>query len=219
MTGSKKSKQARYTRFADVGKIFSHAKRLEIMDALIQRERSVENISHIIEQSVASTSQHLQVLKRAQVVQTHRQGTTIVYRLTEGTREVFVSLRAFAEAISPELQLLKQQHEDVPTIAFEQVCAAMKAQYAVLIDVRTVQEYNHNHIEGAINIPLSDIPARIAELSVHKDLIITCRGPYCTSSDEAVRFLLEKGFSVFRYDDGIGEWQAQGGIVSSETAS
>ena len=56
MAGSKNSKQARYTRFADVGKIFSHAKRLEIMDALIQRERSVENISHIIEQSVASTS-------------------------------------------------------------------------------------------------------------------------------------------------------------------
>lgn len=206
-------KNARYGGFAEVGKIFSNAKRLEIIDALIQRPRSVEEIAKVIEQSIASTSQHLQVLKRSQAVRTERQGTTIIYSLTDGTLDVFVAMRRLAETISPCLQVLRQQHANVPTITFEEVQRALDEDRALLLDVRTIQEFSNGHMDGAVSIPLQDLPFRMAELSTDKPLIVTCRGPYCVSSDEAAQLLIEQGFSVSRYDDGIGEWCAQGGIL------
>jgi rhodanese-related sulfurtransferase len=213
MINKRDFKQARYSGFAEVGKIFSNAKRLEIIDALIQRPRSVEEISNVIEQSVASTSQHLQVLKRAQAVRTERQGTTIIYSLSEGTLDVFVAMRRLAETISPCLQVLRQQHANVPTITFEEVQQALEEETALLLDVRTIQEFSNGHMDGAVSMPLQDLPFRMAELSIEKPLIVTCRGPYCVSSDEAAKLLIEQGFTVSRYDDGVGEWCSQGGIL------
>ena len=206
-------KRSRYTGFADVGKIFANATRLEIVDALIQRPRSVENIASSIGQSIASTSQHLQVLKRVKAVETERQGTTIVYSLTEGTLEVFIALRNFAEQTNPSLILLQQQRS-IKSINFEQVQHILRKRSAVLLDVRSELEFQNGHIKGAINIPLQDLSERYAELVPSVDVIVTCRGPYCVSSDEAAAFLLTKDYSVVRYDDGIGEWSVRGGEVA-----
>ena len=211
MTNKRDFKNARYNGFAEVGKIFANAKRLEIIDVLIQRPRSVDEIANAIEQSVASTSQHLQVLKRARAVQTERQGTTITYSLAEGTRDVFIAMRSLAESINPSLQVLRQQHASIPTITFEAVQEALNTGAAILLDVRTAKEFANGHMDGAINIPLDSLPT--TDISQTKPLIVTCRGPYCVSSDEAARLLLERGFSVSRYDDGVGEWCSQGGTL------
>ena len=216
-TPKREFKDARYSGFAEVGKIFSSAKRLEIIDTLIQRPHSVEEIASSIEQSIASTSQHLQVLKRAQAVTTQRQGTTIIYDLAEGTREIYIAMRKFAEDVSPYLQLLRQQHAQLPTVTFEDVQISLQDNTALLIDVRTSEEFASGHIEGAVNIPLADLPLHLSNLPSKPLLIVTCRGPYCVSSEEAVRLLLAHGFEVARYDDGVGEWSAQGGIISTES--
>lgn len=210
MTSNRELKNARYTGFADVGKVFASARRLEIIDALIQRPRSVDDIAKRIGQSIASTSQHLQVLKRSKTVVTERQGTSIIYSLAEGTLEVFVALRSLAESINPDLQVL-HQHRILPSVSFEHVQHVLLEQKATLLDVRTHEEFLNAHMDGAINIPLEDLPTRFTELTSSKPVIVTCRGPYCVSSDEAAELLTSKGFDVSRYDDGVGEWCVQGG--------
>jgi len=210
MNSNRELKNARYTAFAEMGKVFANARSLEIIDVLIQRPRSVEEIATSIQQSVASTSQHLQVLKRTKAVNTERQGTTIIYSLAEGTLEVFVAMRKLADAINPSLQVLQQQRS-IPSVTFEHVQHVLQESSAVLLDVRTVAEFENGHIEGAINIPLLELQNRVVELHLHQKVIVTCRGPYCVSSDEAAKFLSEKGFSVSRYDDGVGEWCVLGG--------
>ncbi len=64
----------------------------------------------------------------------------------------------------------------------------------VLIDVRTIEEYNSGHIEGAVNIPLQDIVSgRVPKYT--KDAEI---GLYCRSggrSESAKLYLSRHGFS------------------------
>ena len=50
----------------------------------------------------------------------------------------------------------------------------VKSGKAVWVDVRPVDQYNQGHITGAMNIPLSDLPARMNELPKNKYLITYC---------------------------------------------
>lgn len=59
MAGSEK--QRLFDAFASVGKALSSGRRVELIDVLVQGERSVEELAGEIGQSVANTSQHLQV--------------------------------------------------------------------------------------------------------------------------------------------------------------
>ena len=68
------------------------------------------------------------------------------------------------------------------------------AQPPVLLDVRTAVEFADGHIAGAINIPHDQLPARIPELSVHKDrdIILYCRSG--ARAEHAARALQQHGF-------------------------
>src|SRR6476661_7156280 len=72
-------------------------RRAEIVDLLAQGERSVEEIAREISQSVANTSQHLQVLARAGLVRSRREGTRVFYRLaSERVGELWAAVRDVA---------------------------------------------------------------------------------------------------------------------------
>lgn len=64
---------------------------------------------------------------------------------------------------------------DAPRITAEELKSLVAKGDAVLVDVRTQAAWDFGHIEGAIHIPLSDIPSRLRELP--KDKLIAC---YCT---------------------------------------
>jgi phage shock protein E len=51
---------------------------------------------------------------------------------------------------------------------------AIVAKGAIIVDVRTPEEYKAGHIQGAINIPLDQIKAKSAELKKTGKPIITC---------------------------------------------
>ena len=63
MSGS--AKGALFDAFASVAQALGSGRRAEIVDVLAQGERSVEEIATEIEQSLANTSHHLQLLSRA----------------------------------------------------------------------------------------------------------------------------------------------------------
>src|SRR6059058_6201351 len=79
--GDRRAKDALFDAFAAVARALASGRRAEIIDVLAQGERSVEELAGEISQSVANTSQHLQVLARAGLVRSRREGTRIFYRL------------------------------------------------------------------------------------------------------------------------------------------
>ena len=70
-----------YELQADVCKIFSNAKRLEIINTLKDRELSASELIEKIGLNKVSLSQHMSVLKSKGVVRTRRDGVNIYYRI------------------------------------------------------------------------------------------------------------------------------------------
>src|SRR5215208_6593239 len=88
-----------FEQFARIGKALASPKRLEIVDLLAQGEPTVEEIARETSMSVASASQHLQVLKAARMVEVRREGLYMHYRLAdEGVFRTWQAVRALAES-------------------------------------------------------------------------------------------------------------------------
>lgn len=74
----------------------------------------------------------------------------------------------------------------------------------VVIDVRTKDEYNDKHIQGAINIPLQDIPERIGNVVRDKNEVIILYCEYGGRSRKALSKLEKLGYvNVYNLDGGI----------------
>ncbi|WP_028865476.1 rhodanese-like domain-containing protein [Psychromonas aquimarina] len=82
---------------------------------------------------------------------------------------------------------------------------------SILIDVRTPLEFDTVHIQGAINIPLSNrgFLNRIKKLTAQfpdKQLVVYCNGHQCQKSYQAGRLLLDYKISSRVFDTGIIDW-------------
>src|ERR671936_879230 len=96
---------------ASVAQALGSGRRAEIVDLLAQGERSVEEIAREISQSVANTSQHLQVLARAGLVRSRREGTRVFYRLaSERVAELWAAVRDVALRHLPDVRGLAHQY-------------------------------------------------------------------------------------------------------------
>ena len=79
----------------------------------------------------------------------------------------------------------------------------------VILDVRTVSEFNDGHIEGAINIPVEEIANRLSELDKNDELLVYCRTG--NRSATAVGILEDAGFTkIYHMHEGISVWVQQG---------
>jgi len=70
-----------YELHADLCKIFSNSKRLEIIDSLKDKEMSASELIARIGLSKANLSQHISVLKLKGVILSRREGVNIYYRI------------------------------------------------------------------------------------------------------------------------------------------
>jgi len=78
----------------------------------------------------------------------------------------------------------------------------------VLIDVREPWEFEHCRIEGAVLIPLGELPARIDELPAARPLVIVCH--HGNRSWYAAVMLEQAGFvEVFNLRGGIEAWAVE----------
>ena len=77
----------------------------------------------------------------------------------------------------------------------------------ILLDVRTEDEYNAEHISGAINIPLSELETRIGELDKSKTIVVYCRtGDISREASEIL--VVQHGFElVYNMLGGIEAWR------------
>ncbi len=79
---------------------------------------------------------------------------------------------------------------------------------ALLLDVREADEYRAGHIPGSLNLPLSLLPLRCAELG-EKDRALFV---YCLSgarSAQAVRYLQDQGFVNAKNIGGISAYSGK----------
>ncbi len=79
----------------------------------------------------------------------------------------------------------------------------------VILDVRTVAEFNDGHIAGAINIPVEELSNRVSELNKGDELLVYCRTG--NRSTTAVSILKEAGFTkIYHMHEGISVWIQEG---------
>ena len=82
---------------------------------------------------------------------------------------------------------------------------------ALVIDLRTADEYAKGHILGAKNIPLADLERRRVELEKHKAKPVIVHCGHGSSSGAGVALLRKNGFaSVHNLAGGYAAWQAAG---------
>lgn len=213
----RETKEALFDGFAEVAKALSNGRRAEIVDVLANGERSVESLAAEVHQSVANTSQHLQILKRAGLVASRREGTFIYYRLASTDVILFWrSLQGIASAGRDDVLRLVHDYlgndgQTIEEVTKEELWDRLKRKDKfVVLDVRPEAEYESGHLPGAISIPLDELKERIKELPKSKQIVAYCRGPLCALAPEASRFLKGKGYNVKRLSDGAPDWEAAG---------
>src|SRR4029078_2899177 len=117
------AKAALFDALASVAQALGRGRRAEIVDVLARGERSVEELAGEISQSVANTSQHLQVLARAGLVRSRREGTRVICRLArEQVSALWAAVRDVAVRHLAEVSVLADDYLG-PREGVEQVSA------------------------------------------------------------------------------------------------
>jgi rhodanese-related sulfurtransferase/DNA-binding transcriptional ArsR family regulator len=214
------AKTALFDEFARVGKALASGRRMELLDVLANGERTVEVLAGEGGLSVANASQHLQVLRRAGLVATRREGTSVHYRLAgPEVFELWRALRTLAASRLAEVERLAAaylgaRNELEPVTRQELARRLQQGEELVVLDVRPAEEYAAGHLPGAVSIPISELRRRLAELPRDREIVAYCRGPFCAFAHDAVQVLADAGLTARRLEDGLPEWQAAGLPVS-----
>lgn len=208
---SRNFKDSTYTQLARIGKAIASPKRLEILDVLTQGTKTVEAIARETEMSVANTSQHLQTLLEARLVEYQKQGIYSYYKLADKTVSNFIlSLQLLAEKRIAEIQKLREEiytnKDNMEPIQMSQLMDRMKEGNVTLIDVRPKEEYEIMHIPGANSIPIEQLEQHLSSLPANQEIVAYCRGRYCLLSVEAVELLRAHGFKAVRLEESAQEW-------------
>jgi rhodanese-related sulfurtransferase len=209
------AKAALFDGLASVAQALGSGRRAEIVDVLAQGERSVDEIAAEISQTVANTSQHLQVLARSGLVRSRREGTRAIYRLaSDEVAELWAAVRDVAVRHLAEVSVLADEYlgdrggvEQVSAVELEQRLARGDV---VLLDVRPEREYAAGHIAGARSVPVDELDSVVEALPRRREFVAYCRGPYCVYADDAVRLLRTRGLKARRLDVGFPEWRRAG---------
>jgi rhodanese-related sulfurtransferase len=215
MNTHREFKNLLYDQFARIGKAIANPHRLELLDLLAQSERTVEELAREAGLSFANASQHLQALRRAQLVDVRREGPYAHYRLAdERVFRLWQAIRDLGEERLAEIDRLtesflgdRQSMEAIDSATLQQL---LRNDEVVVLDVRPVEEYQAGHIPGARSIPITELERRLGELPAGRKVVAYCRGPYCVFSDEAVLLLHERGFQAMRLREGFPDWRAAG---------
>jgi rhodanese-related sulfurtransferase len=209
-------KQHVFASLAAIAQGLGHAPRLEMLEHLAQGERSVEDLGARAGITLANCSRHLQLLRRAGLVEGRREGKRIFYRLS-GEDAVIALLNALSrvgERNSAEIARVMATYfrarDELEPVSRIELLDRLRAGTATVLDVRPEDEFRQGHLPGALNIPLAQLEQRLAELSPDREIVAYCRGPWCVLSFEAVAALRQRGYRVRRLVDGFPEWKSAG---------
>ena len=209
-------KQRVFASLAQIAQALGHAHRLGLLEQLGQGERSVEELAARTSLTLANTSRHLQLLRRAALVEGRRDGKRVYYRLAG--EDVVVGLlgalsrvgeRNSAE-IARVIATYFRARDEFEAVSRDELLDRLRTGTAAVLDVRPEDEFADGHLPKAVNIPLSQLERRLAELPAEQEIVAYCRGPWCVLSFEAVALLRRRGYRARRLEDGFPEWKTAG---------
>lgn len=214
-TPGRQFKDAIYEQFSRIGKAVSSPRRLELLDLICQGEKTVETLSRESGLTVANTSQHLQTLKAARLIEAEKDGLYVKYRLAdEMVCEFFRSMRVLAENRLAEVDLIKRRFlegkEGMEPVNRDDLLTRVIEGDVTVLDVRPTDEYIAGHIQGALSVPLDRLKGILANLPTDQEIVAYCRGPYCVLSVQAVEVLRANGFNAIRLEESVQDWRAMG---------
>ena len=193
----------------------ANSHRLEIVDLLGQGEKTVEEIAGETSMSIANTSQHLQILKAANLVEIRREGNFIHYKLAH--EEIYKSWQMLRELglkhiaeMEKVVNDFREKRNSLEALKMDELLIRMKSKNVVILDVRPQSEFNNGHIPGAINLPVEELLSQLKKLPKNKEYVAYCRGPFCVFADDAVSLLTKKGFKAKRLIEGFPDWKIKG---------
>jgi rhodanese-related sulfurtransferase/DNA-binding transcriptional ArsR family regulator len=209
-------KQEIFASLAEIAQALGHAHRLELLEHVGQGERSVEELAVRASLTFANASRHLQILRRASLVATRRDGKRVLYSLA-GEGEVIALLKALSvvgERNMAEIERVMAAYfrarDAMEPVSRADLTERLRAGLVTVLDVRPENEFRLGHLPSALNIPWPELEQRLGELPSDRDVVAYCRGPYCVLSFEAVAALRARGYTVHRLEDGFPEWKAAG---------
>jgi rhodanese-related sulfurtransferase/DNA-binding transcriptional ArsR family regulator len=219
---SESPKRTLFTQFAAVAKAVAHPHRLELLEQAAQGERSVEVLAGRTGLSIANASQHLQHMRRAGLLASRRDGKFVLYRLADdGVLDLLAALRRIGERNVAEVERVVRSYfnerDELEAVSRAELMKRLKAGIVTVLDVRPEDEFALGHVPGAVNIPLSQLKKRLADLNPNDEVVAYCRGAYCVLSYEAVALLRQHGFKVQRLEEGLPEWRAAGLPIETGT--
>ena len=209
-------KQQVFASLAEIAQALGHAHRLELLEHLGQGDRSVEDLAARAGLTLANTSRHLQLLRRAGLVQGRRDGKRVYYRLAEEDTVVnlLTALSRVGERSSAEIERVMASYfrarDDLEAVSRKELLDRLRSGAVTILDVRPEDEFARGHLPGALNVPLAQLELRLAELPPDREVVAYCRGPWCVLSFEAVALLRRRGYLVRRLEDGFPEWKMAG---------
>lgn len=212
LNSAKLFKEDLYKQLARIGKCLSSDKRLEILNLLSNGSRTVEKIAASTDMNVANVSRHLQVLLDAKLVKFTKKGTFVIYSLADPEIINFMSsLWRISEKQIPDISRMKDDFinnlDDIQTLTMDEVRERIKNDSIILVDLRPKEEYEMDHIAGAISMPMEELEVFIRDIPKNTEIIAYCRGPLCVYSALAAQKLQSEGFTAYRMEEGLNEWQ------------
>ncbi len=86
--------------------------------------------------------------------------------------------------------------------------ARSRADQIQIVDVREDDEWTAGRIEGAVHVPLAELPQRMSELDDSRTLVTVCRSG--GRSSKARELLTAAGKNADDIDGGMQAWAASG---------
>lgn len=100
----------------------------------------------------------------------------------------------------------------LPAVDVDHAAAAVTTSSdVVLLDVREYQEWMAGHAPLARHIPMSELPARLAELPRHARIVCVCRSG--NRSGQVTAWLSAQGFDAVNMTGGMQRWASHGHAV------
>jgi rhodanese-related sulfurtransferase/DNA-binding transcriptional ArsR family regulator len=211
--GSRAAKSDMNEQFARIGKALANGHRVEILDLLAQGERSVEILAARASIPVGLASAHLQVLRRAGLITSRRDGIRILYRLAgDDVYHLLAAVRTVATERISDAELAARSYLGGATQALSraELLERVRLGTASVVDLRPAEEYAAGHVTGALSIPLDELASRLAELPSGVEVVAYCRGPFCAFAQQGVSLLRRAGWRASRLEDGFPEWRLAG---------
>lgn len=104
----------------------------------------------------------------------------------------------------------------IPQATLDDAASARPLRRAVVLDVRTADEFASGHIADATFMPLHVVPLRLSELDRSASYVVVCESG--ARSAQATSYLLQQGYDARSMTGGMAAWRASARSVETGAA-